>query len=346
MLQSRILGLANFPVCFAPMVGLSHAATRMMVREYLPEGAETLWWTEMLNSRRVPYENFKTVPEVQRGAEEPGLVPQLLGNEEEPIGLSVKRLIEWGASAIDINMGCPVKKALAHNYGVSLMGDAAYAAEVVRITVKYSSVPVSVKLRAGLQGDFEYLYRFVCGLREAGASWITLHPRTAEQKRRGSADWKQILELKKRVDFPIIGNGDVQTAEDVFAMLDETQCDQVMVGRALCARPWLLWQVGEELGLPPPPGKSGPAPRTPEEEGTEYGRSLLRLIFYMRQFFPEENAIRKIRFYLRMSSVWLPFGLELTAKVSKAKTLSEIEEAISRFFMQTITMSQKTQLRQ
>lgn len=339
-------GVVDFPVCFAPMVGLSHAATRMMIREYLPEGAQTLWWTEMLNSRRVPVEDFATVPEVQRGENEPGLVPQLLGNEEKHIAASVKRLEEWGATAIDINMGCPVKKALSHNYGVSLMGDAEYAAEVVRMTVRNANVPVSVKLRAGLQNDFSYLTRFVDGIREAGASWVTLHPRTAEQKRRGSADWSQIRALRQRVDFPIIGNGDVQTAEDVFSMLTETECDQVMVGRALCARPWLLWQVGEEMGFAPPPGKVGRAPRTPAEEGAEYGKALLRLIFYMRQFFPEENSLRKLRFYLRMSSVWLPFGHELTSQMSKAKNLNDAEERIQNFFQQEITMSQKTELRQ
>ena len=244
----------NFPLCLAPMVGLSHVALRMMLREYLPPGAQTLWPTEMLNSRRIPGEDLSMVPSAFRGVDETGLVPQILGNEEADIAVSIEKLVVWGAEAIDINMGCPVKKALQHNYGVALMGDASYAAEVVRMTVKHSPVPVSVKLRAGLTKDPDYLYRFVMGLREAGASWITLHPRTAAQQRRGNADWAQISELKNKVDFPVIGNGDIQTVEDVEAMLAQTGCDLVMAGRALAARPWMLWQFGERRGFAAPVG--------------------------------------------------------------------------------------------
>src|SRR4051794_21153033 len=109
---------ANFPVCLAPMVGLSHLALRRLVRQYLPEGASTIWPTEMLNSRRLPLEAVGLTPETLRDPDETGLVPQILGNDETAIAQSVKRLREWGAEGIDINMGCPVQKALKHNYGV------------------------------------------------------------------------------------------------------------------------------------------------------------------------------------------------------------------------------------
>ena len=98
-------GAVNFPVMLAPMVGLSHVALRMAVREYLPQGAVTMWPTEMLTSRRLPIERFDLVPEVLRSPIETHMVPQILGNEEEPIRKSVARLEnEWGASGIDINM--------------------------------------------------------------------------------------------------------------------------------------------------------------------------------------------------------------------------------------------------
>ena len=336
----------NFPLCLAPMVGLSHVATRMMMRTYLPEGTMTLWPTEMLSSRRLWNENFANTPEVYRDDSETGLVPQILGNEERDISQSLKKLHSWGAEGIDINMGCPVQKALKHNYGVSLMGDPKYAADVVEMTVRNTHLPVSVKLRAGLQGDFEYLVKFVEGIQNAGASWVCLHPRTAEQKRRGNADWSQIRELKKRIQIPLIGNGDIQIAEDVFQMLEQTNCNMVMSGRALCARPWMLWQVGEKLGLKNPVGRDGQAPQTPEEEGAEYGRSLLLLLAMMRKYFTDEQSIRKIRFYLRMSSVWLEFGHVITSQVSKATTLDEIQFVIEKFFASEQRMTQKTELRQ
>lgn len=335
-------------MCLAPMVGLTHVALREVMREYLPQNAFTIWPTEMLNSRRVPGENLQTTPETMRSPDETGLVPQILGNEETAITDSVKRLIDWGAEGIDINMGCPVQKALKHNYGVALMGDPQYAAEVVRMTVKNSTVPVSVKLRAvGSSKEFDELLSFVAGLRNSGASWVCLHPRTAAQKRRGSADWAQIKQLHEAVDFPIIGNGDVQTAEDALSMLAETGCDMAMSGRGLAARPWMLWQLGEDLGFAPPPGKQNlKAPRTSEEEGAEYGRCLLRLLELSKNYFGEDRALRKVRFYVRTTGVWLPFGNSLMGLCAKAKNTHEMRELIQKFFEGPVDMSLRTELRQ
>lgn len=341
-------GQVNFPVTLAPMVGLSHVAFRRLLREYLPQGAVTLWPTEMLNSRRIPSENLRTTPETMRWMGESELVPQILGNEQEPIARSVARLQqEWGASGIDINMGCPVKKALSHNYGVALMGDPLYAREVVHMTVSATQLPVSVKLRAGQNGDFAYLLNFAQGLQDAGASWLTLHPRTAEQKRRGRADWQQIRELRAELRIPVIGNGDVQISEDVFHMLDETDCDSVMVGRALTARPWLLWQVGQELGLPPPPERGEErAPETPCEEGAEYGRALCRLLELMQEHFSEDLVLRKFRFFVRTSAPWLEFGHELYSRTTGAKTCLQLAQVLEVFFASEQRMTKRTELRQ
>jgi tRNA-dihydrouridine synthase B len=371
ILNSKI----NFPLCLAPMVGLSHVALRLLIREYMPKNAETIWPTEMLNSRRIPGEDLTTTPETLRADSETFLVPQILGNEEKPIFESVQRLIhEWGAEGIDINMGCPVQKALKHNYGVALMGDPSYAARIVEMTVKASTVPVSVKLRAAPQpgaqismpqpgaqilspqlrassakaeNDFLYLQEFVRGLKDAGAAWVTLHPRTAAQKRRGSADWTQIKTLREQIDLPIIGNGDVQTAEDALLMLKETGCDMAMSGRALAARPWMMWQLGETLGFQPPKGREGQrAPRGPVAEGAEYGRALLRLIELSGQYFREDLALRKIRFHVRTTHVWLDFGQSLVGLSAKAKNLTELQELVRKFFEAPIEMCASTELRQ
>ncbi len=338
----------NFPVCLAPMVGLSHVALRMVLREYLPLGAQIPWPTEMLNSRRLPYEKVGLTPETLREDSENYLVPQILGNEEKPIAESIHRLEAWGAQAIDINMGCPVQKALRHNYGVALMGDPEYAADVVRMATSSTRLPVSVKLRAvGSDGDFPSLLNFVEGLRDAGASWICLHPRTAEQKRRGSADWSQIKELRNSVDFPVIGNGDVQTAQDAYEMIRQTDCDLVMSGRGLAARPWMLWQVGEDMNLSMPEALAQrKAPRTAEEEGAEYGRCLMRLIDLCEQYFGPDLGLRKVRFYIRMTSCWLVFGQALISISTKSKNLAELRQGVQTFFRTPQEMVGWTQLRQ
>lgn len=346
-LARPILGpKVNFPICLAPMVGLSHVALRLVVRRYLPRGAKTLWPTEMLNSRKLPHEVLGSTPETLRRNDETGLVPQILGNEEVAITQSVAALADWGAEGIDINMGCPVSRALRHNYGVALMGDADYAAQVVRMTVRASKLPVSVKLRAGLQKDQDYLVRFVQGLEREGANWICLHPRPGRQGRRGQADWEQIRVVREEVSIPVIGNGDVQVAEDVEAMLTATGCDMVMVGRALTARPWLLWQWGESWGWPPPPGREGEsAPRSGFEEGQEYGRSLLFLVEELEQSFTLAAGLKRLNFHLRNSHPWLEFGHALSASLSRAQTWEDARERLTLFFSTPQRMVQRTDLR-
>jgi tRNA-dihydrouridine synthase len=161
----------------------------------------------------------------------------------------------------------------------------------------------------------------------------------------------------------VVGNGDVQTCADVFQMLQDTGCDKVMVGRALAARPWLLWQVGEALGLPPPvvcargmdraATKPPRAPQTPEEEGQEYGRCLLRLIDLCEYYFvkvlglPHEDlALRKLRFYVRMTSPWLDFGQSVIGVSHKSQSLQQMRDEVIQLFQNPICMYPKTELRQ
>lgn len=333
-------GEVDFPVCLAPMVGLSHVALRATVRRYLPLGAKTIWPTEMLNSRRLPHERLGETFETFRHPNENGLVPQILGNEPDPIQKSLAALEVWGAEGVDINMGCPVRQALRHNYGVALMGNADYAAQVVRLTVKSTSLPVSVKLRAGLQNDESFLFRFVEGLERAGASWFSLHPRSAEQRRRGFADWGQIRRVRERVSVAVIGNGDVQTADDVLEMHEETGCDMVMIGRALTARPWLVWQVAYKLGYP----VSKP-PETPEEEGREFGCAALFFLEQLQLHFPVEAGLKRLHFHLRNSTPWLEFGHALAASISRAQSYQEAKDRLELFFLHEQRMFQRTDLR-
>jgi tRNA-dihydrouridine synthase len=316
------------------MVGLSHAALRRVIQDYMPAGANTQWPTEMLNSRRLPGQVLGETPETKKSPLDNLLVPQILGNEKKFIESSIHKLKEWGARGIDINMGCPVRKALKHNYGVALMGDPLYAAEVVKMAVSSSDLPVSVKLRVGMGGDERQFLKFNEKLVIAGASLLCLHPRTAEQKRKGSADWSQIELLKKHLpDTYVYGNGDVQVYEDALRMLEETNCDGVMIGRALTARPWMMWQLGESMGLSAPSAQRGRAcPYTPSEEAYEYGRALKLFITYCFDYYPAENTRRKINFFLKVSSPWLNFGHSLSKKLFACRELFEYHETIDAFF--------------
>ncbi len=339
--------VVNFDLCLAPMVGLSHVALRELCYGYMPQGAHSIWPTEMLNSRRLPSEKLGQTPETAKHLNDENLVPQILGNEESFISQSIEKLKAWGAVAIDINMGCPVEKALKHNYGVALMGDAHYASEVVRMSVRSSGLPVSVKLRAVEESESNKLLDFIKGIEEAGASWITLHPRTAAQKRRGQADWQQIAEISSRIKIPIIGNGDIQTCDDILRMKSETNCQMVMAGRALTARPWLFWQLGELQGFSAPADKAGErAPRTALEEGAEYGKALKKMAELCEKYFGENLGLRKFRFFVKTGCPWLLFGHQLYALMTKAKTFKEVQEYLNHFFDQEQEMTARTELRQ
>lgn len=344
-LENFPLREVNLPLTLAPMVGLSHVVLREIVHSYLPAGAKTLWPTEMLSSRRLMVQRPGSTPETLTHEREELLVPQILANEERFIIAAMEKLEKWGVSGVDINMGCPVRKALRHNYGVALMGDPEYACEVVRIACKSTKLPVSVKFRAGEQNDREVLMRFAGGIEQAGASWVTLHPRTAQQKRKGNADWTQIKMLKQNLSIPVIGNGDIQVVEDVLRMLDETDCDLVMVGRALTVRPWMLWQLGEKLGFPPPVGRSGFAPNDTESEAYEYGKVVLEFTRLSFKYFDQSAALKRLRFFIRVSHPWLNFGHQLVKIVHKNDQQEFLQEELSNFFSKPgLILSKHTEL--
>lgn len=340
--SSALDRVAPFPVLLAPMVGLTHLVVRRAIQEYLPDGRRSLWPTEMLSSRRLPSQRVAGLQiETRFDDAESGLCPQLLANEEGFIRDSIARLRDWGATAIDINMGCPVKRALKHNYGVALMGDPDYAAEIVSLAVKHADgLPVSVKLRAAPppnelraesdgtlrtvptpEPEPEFLLRFCRKLEEAGASWLTLHPRTAAQMRKGRADWAQIGTVKKALSIPLVGNGDVQSVDDIRRMFDQTGCDRVMIGRALLAKPWMLRESqGEARGL------------GPYEAGAEYGRFLSRILELSREHYEEEAGLRRFRFLAFHGCPYLEFGHALYASFRAAGTYEEVAKALKAFF--------------
>jgi tRNA-dihydrouridine synthase B len=342
----RDRGIAvDFPCFLAPMVGLSHAALRQTVAGYLPRGSRTMVFTEMLSSRRLPSERIGDRPETIRGPCEPALVPQLLGNEERFIAASIAKLAAMAPVAIDINMGCPVSRALRHNWGVALMGDPRYAEEVVRMTVRHSPWPVSVKLRTGLSDDLAHLIDFARMLEQAGAAWLTLHPRIASQQRRGAARWDYIARVRDEVGIPVIGNGDVQTAEDALEMLCATGCDGVMIGRAAVARPWIFWQIGEALGFPPPLGRFGEiSPRDGWSEGQEFARALLSFADIAERSFRAADALKRLRFFTHWGARWLDFGHELWRRVAAASDLDGVRMVAQVFFSAPQRMCARTAL--
>ncbi|MBX9837209.1 tRNA-dihydrouridine synthase family protein [Silvanigrella sp.] len=335
--HSRLAKLRiDFPFFIAPMVGLSHVAFRELIKSYTPPNINALKFTEMLSTRKIPNEKLETTNELKTAINESYFIPQLLGNEERFIAPSIEKLMTKMPWGFDINMGCPVSHTLKHNWGVRLMGDKNYAADVVRIVKKHSPIPVSVKLRGGIseEENFEYLYSFAETLQNAGADFLTIHARTRAQKHSGDANWKLVSQVRNLLEIPVIANGDIQTAQDAICLLNEYGVDGAMIARAATARPWILWQISELLGNKETPlGYEGfKAPNTPEEEGAEYAKACLKLISIFADYFQDEEYIlEKFRFYTATGARWFQFGHHFWRLSMRARTVVELRDSVYEF---------------
>lgn len=337
LLKTRMQSLGiEFPFMIAPMVGLSHVAFRELVRSYTPPSLSALCFTEMLSTRKLPSEKLHNTNELRIAENERFFVPQLLGNEERFIEPSVKKLLALNPWGFDINMGCPQTHILRHNWGVRLMGDAGYAAEVVSMVKRHTALPVSVKLRGGADKDVDvdYLFRFTDVLEEAGLDWLTIHPRPRAAKHEGLANWQAVSDVAKRRSIPVVANGDIQTAEDALHVVRNLGCDGAMIARAATVRPWILWQIAAKLGstsVPADAVTAGP-PVTPEDEGAEYFRAVVRYIDILLKYFGDsEYSLQKARFFAATGSKWFLFGHSFWRVTMKAKTLAEMKEAVSEY---------------
>lgn len=339
----------TFPVMVAPMVGISHVAFRELIKSYTPVGLDILRFTEMLSTRRIPYQKLEQADALRHAPGESFLVPQLLGNEEHFISKSVDRLMGMQPFAFDINMGCPVEHTLRHNWGVRLMGDADYAAKVVTMTKRASKIPVSVKLRAGLDANTseEELLNFTTKLQDAGADWLTLHARSAAAKHHGKADWSIVDKLRQKLTVPVIANGDIQTADDALHILKDLDVDGAMIARAAAARPWIIWQIAERLGYEGKPlgRENDSAPADGEAEVEEFLRACQTFLDLLCQYFTDEEDIHhRFCFFVATASKWLPFGHHFWRKCFKAKQIPALREQIQRHNLGDQPMYQRVNL--
>ncbi len=328
MQASRLhaLGL-DFPFMVAPMVGLTHVAFRAVVRHFTPSSVHPLLFTEMLSTRRLPFERIDRVDELKTLPGERFFVPQILGNEESFIQRSIQKLLPLDPWGFDINMGCPARQHLKHNWGVRLLGDRDYAARVVEMTKKHSSIPVSVKMRCGQEvADPQFLDDFTSALESAGADWLTIHARLQSQRHKGDADWTMVSDIRQKRRIPIVMNGDIQTAQDALHIYQNGLADGVMIGRAATARPWILWQIAHSLGYTESP-EAFPGtvpPQTPEEEGRFFLMAMVKFMESLDEYFDsDEKNLRRLRFYVINANRWFLFGHSYYSKCMKAKNLTE-----------------------
>ena len=225
-------------VVLAPMAGISNTAYRQIIIEM---GAGLIF-AEMVSDKALVYGSEKTFDLLKMSDMERPIAQQIFGSDVDSF-VKAAKLVEdkMHPDIIDINMGCPVPKvAIKSQAGSALLKNPDKIKEIVSAVVKAVSVPVTVKIRSGWDANSVNAVEVAKVIEEAGASAITVHGRTRAQGYSGNADWNIIKQVKEMVSIPVIGNGDVTSAEKAKEMLDFTGCDAVMIGRGVLGNPWLI----------------------------------------------------------------------------------------------------------
>jgi len=231
------------PVVLAPMAGITNRAFRRLCRE----AGAGLYVSEMVTSRALVERNAVTMDMVTFAADESPRSVQLYGVDPQVMFRAVSIIVEEDhADHVDLNFGCPVPKVTRRGGGSALPWKADLFRSIVRAAVRAANgrVPVSVKMRMGIDADhLTYLDAGAAAAQE-GVAWVALHGRTAEQMYSGRADWEAIARLKEHLgETPVLGNGDIWTAQDALDMVRQTGADGVVVGRGCLGRPWLFGQL-------------------------------------------------------------------------------------------------------
>ncbi len=219
----------------APMDGFSDWPFRSICREL----GSAMSYTEFMNAREVLGDGHYVRDKMRYSADERPVVFQIYGEDVDEMVRAALKLRRREPDAIDINMGCPAKSVANRGAGVGLMRTPLKIARLFRRLSSVLDIPVTGKIRLGWRDcrNYKLIARIV---EENGGQALAVHARTKEQGYGGRADWQAIAEIKQLLAIPVIGNGDVQTAEDVAAMQRQTGCDAVMVGRAAIGNPWIF----------------------------------------------------------------------------------------------------------
>lgn len=229
-------------IYIAPMAGVTDYTFRGILEEFNPD----LMFTEMVSVNAMEMMNDKTLNKLLRLRE--GEAVQIFGNDIEKMAASARYLEEKGVKQIDINAGCPMAKIVKNGYGSGLLADPDHIRNIL-LRVKEVLKPetkLSIKIRVGFRGTKEYV-KIAKIAEECGCSHITVHGRTREQMYTGKADWNTIKEVKEAVSIPVIGNGDIFTAEDALERIKLSGVDGVMLARGICGNPWLIRDIREIL---------------------------------------------------------------------------------------------------
>lgn len=298
-------------VFLAPMAGITDITFRKICKRY----GCGVTYSEMVSAKGLYYKDKKTASLMKLDDEEDIAAVQIFGSDPKIMAEIAPRVEEMGADFIDINMGCPTPKIVNNGDGSALLKNPELAGEIVYAVSRAVSVPVTVKIRKGWESENAvYMSRI---LEQGGAAAITVHGRTREQFYSGKADWDIIKRVKETVKIPVIGNGDIFTAQDALNMFNVTGCDGVMVARGAEGNPFIFRQIEEIL-------------QTGEVRYIPTNRDKLRQALEHTKMLVEDKGEDRGIKEARKHIAWYIKGMKdssvVKSKVFKATALAEIDE--------------------
>jgi nifR3 family TIM-barrel protein len=318
-LSERVV--ADPPVVLAPMAGITNTAFRRLCRSYLPGG---LYVSEMITTRALVERNPKTLQLIRFEPDESPRSIQLYGVDPVVVGAAVRMIVEEDlADHVDLNFGCPVPKVTRRGGGSALPWRIELFTDVVTAAVREArgAVPVTVKMRVGI--DRDHLTYREAGLRaqEAGVAHVALHGRTAAEFYGGTADWDRIADLADLLDIPVLGNGDIWEADDALRMLRETGCAGVVVGRGCLGRPWLFGDLGAAF-------KGRAERRRPGL--AEVAAAMRRHAQLLADWIGEVRGVTDFRKHIAWYLKGFSVGSMLRSAMAQASSLSELNDLLAQ----------------
>ena len=296
----------------APMAGVTDLPFRLLCKE---QGAGLLCM-EMVSAKAILYKNKNTEELLTIDPRENPVSLQLFGSDPDIISEIAKQMEDRPFDILDINMGCPVPKVVNNGDGSALMKNPTLAGEIIEKTVRAIQKPVTVKIRKGFDEDHVNAVEMAHIAEESGAAAVAVHGRTREQFYSGKADWDIIRQVKERVSIPVIGNGDLLTAEDVIAMENQTGCDGFMIARGAEGNPWIFRQILHYFET----GKQLPKP-----DFSEMTEMLLRHAKMQLEFKGEYTGIREIRKHAAWYTAGYKNSSKLRGRINEVENYGQLE---------------------